>query len=231
MKKEVKELLSSKEMNLPYLREAKLKLPLQGNFNELVNKIKEKGETVDSIFVDGFFAISKKDNMEKVTVVDFYRTFHFDLNKDESEIEGYTYFGFLDKVSYKAKLDKKYNYLIKATSKKNNITHVIIKIVFRNQDMVENLKKQALYERSSDSLTLSNVYDHVKTEKKVMSRAEAYFARPCVDCTNHGCQGDCEQWCGGSLCHRTCGTSCNKNCSTICYRDNWDGQGPYMDYS
>ena len=112
MKKEVKELLSSKEMNLPYLREVKLKLPLQGNFNKLVNKIKEKGETVDSIFVDGFFAISKKDNIEKVTVADFYRTFHFDLNKDESEIEGYTYFGFLDKVSYKAKLDKKYNYLI-----------------------------------------------------------------------------------------------------------------------
>ena len=165
MKKEVKELLSSKEMNLPYLREVKLKLSLQGNFNKLVNKIKEKGETVDSIFVDGFFAISKKDNMEKVTVADFYRTFHFDLSKDESEIEGYTYFGFLDKVSYKAKLDKKYNYLIEATSKKNDITHVIIKIVFRNQDMIENLKKQALCERSSDSLTLSNVYDHVKTEK------------------------------------------------------------------
>ena len=37
MENEVKELLSSKEMNLPYLREVKIKLPLQGNFNKLVN--------------------------------------------------------------------------------------------------------------------------------------------------------------------------------------------------
>lgn len=227
MENKVKELLSSKKMEIPHLREVKLKLPLQGNFNKLVNKIKEKGETVDSIFVDGFFAISKKNNVEKVTVDEFYRTFHFDLNKDESEIEGYTYFGFLDKVSYKAKLDKKYNYSVEATSKKNDITHVIIKIIFRNQDMIEKLKKQALYERISDSLTLSGVYDHVNSMKKV---SNSTLERPCSDCTNHGCQGDCEQWCGGSLCHRTCGTSCNKNCSTICYRDNWDGNGPYMDY-
>ena len=82
MENEVKELLSSKEMNLPHLREVKIKLPLQGNFKELVNKIKRNGELIDSIFIHGFFGISKKDNVEKITFDDFYPTFHFNLKKD-----------------------------------------------------------------------------------------------------------------------------------------------------
>jgi len=226
MENEVKELLSSRKMDLPHLREVKLKLPLQGNFKKLVNKIKEVGEITDSIFVDGFFAISKKDNVEKVTVDEFYRKFHFDLSKDESEIEGYTYFGFLDKVSYKAKLDKNFNYSVEAFSKKNDVTYVIIKIVFRNQMRIDILKRYILNHPNED-VTISSVYNHVYSMKKATN---SNLERPCTNCTNHGCQGDCEQWCGGFLCHRTCGTSCNKNCSTICYRDNWDGHGPYMDY-
>ena len=226
MENEIKELLSSKEMNLPHLREVKLKLPLQGNFSKLVNKIKRNGESIDSIFVHGFFGISKKDNVEKVTVDDFYRTFHFDLKKDESEIEGYTYFGFLDKVSYKAKLDKKFDYSIKAFSKKNDITYIIIKIVFRNQFKIDMLKRHIL-NNPNEEITISSVYNHVNSIKKITN---SNLERPCTNCTNHGCQGDCEQWCGGSMCNLTCGTSCNKNCSTICYRDNWDGNGPYMNY-